>query len=680
MIFNGRAKLVKCLEISKKCRLIGLLNNLKKKKKGISYIEILNKSLIMENLIGKIIDNYKIVSVLGKGGMGIVYKAYDTKLDRYIAIKMLNPPVGGDQDRFIERFKREAKNQAKLSHPNIVAVYGFIEYSNLLGIVMEYVEGESLEKVIERQGRFNLYDVIYIIKQLLLGIGYAHSKGFVHRDIKPSNIILNKEGITKVMDFGISKSVIDNGMTKTGSKIGTVYYMSPEQIKSEEVTNRSDIYSIGCTAYEMIIGDPPFEFPSEYEVMDAHLKKSPPKITDRMSGVPEKIDKIFMKAMEKNPLNRYASCEEMYTDVQDLDIQVAKLTSYFRRTEPRSKRYKIFAVSSYIIFALVMIALSYFVYTQVNKLVSSNQIEKFKKYSIQQLFASEDTKNKFNEITKIESGISLNLSSIFVLNEKFTAAVGDSGAVLVTSDDGKTWNHRSIGKTVSLTDLYVFQSGKSFVVGDSSSLYYSFNFLDSLTLLPIGSGYTLFKIKFIDQTTGFITGNKGLILKTINGGMNWYKVKTSSTEIIFDVAFFSSKSGFAVGWNGNLLTTTNGGETWSKYGETLTDNYLKSIDLNKEGYGLIVGGDGTVLRSTDYGSTWEKMRLDATGGFQKVKFLSENTSIIIGNRGIILISKDRGATWNLVDSRFYSNMNGISVSPYGQVYISGVNGLIVKIQ
>ena len=157
----------------------------------------------MENLIGKMIENYRIVSVLGKGGMGIVYKAFDTKLDRYVAIKMLNSQVV-DKERFIERFKREAKNHAKLSHPNIVTVHGFIEYSNLLGIVMEYVEGESLEKVIERQGRFNLYDVIYIIKQLLLGIGYAHSKGFVHRDIKPSNIILNKEGITKIMDFEIT--------------------------------------------------------------------------------------------------------------------------------------------------------------------------------------------------------------------------------------------------------------------------------------------------------------------------------------------------------------------------------------------------------------------------------------------------------------------------------------------
>lgn len=638
------------------------------------------KRKIMENLIGKIIDNYKIVSVLGRGGMGIVYKAYDTKLDRYIAIKMLNPSSGSDHERFIERFKREAKNQAKLSHPNIVAVYGFIEYSNLLGIVMEYVEGESLEKVIERQGRFNLYDVIYIIKQLLLGIGYAHSKGFVHRDIKPSNIILNKEGITKIMDFGISKSMVDNSMTKTGSKIGTVYYMSPEQIRSEEVTNRSDIYSIGCTAYEMIIGEPPFDFPSEYEVMDAHLKKNAPRVTEKMSGVPETVDKILLRALEKNPLNRYNTCEEMFNQVQELDNQVAKLTSYFKRTEPRSKKYKILAVSAYVTFALLLITVSYFVYNQVNTLITSNELDKYKKYSIQQLFASEGIKNKFNEITKIESNVIRNLNSVYIASEKFAAAVGDSGLILTSSDDGNTWTNKNLLRSISLSDVYIFRDGKSFIVGDSSALYYSPNLNDSFQLIPLEKGYTFFRIKFLDDNVGFLTGNKGLILKTNNGGFNWYKVKTSTKEIIFDLSFFNSKLGVAVGWNGTILSTKDGGENWTSFSELITDNYLKSIDLNKEGYGLIVGGDGTVLRSSDFGSSWEKTKLNSTGGFQKVKFISENNSIVIGSRGTILISKNKGESWELVDSPYYFNMNGISISPYGKIFIVGVNGMILKIQ
>ncbi|MCX6167921.1 MAG: protein kinase [Ignavibacteriales bacterium] len=633
----------------------------------------------MENLIGKSIDNYKVVSVLGKGGMGIIYKAYDTKLDRYVAIKMLNSQVN-DKERFIERFKREAKNQAKLSHPNIVTVYGFIEYSDLLGIVMEYVEGESLEKVIERQGRFNLYDVIYIIKQLLLGIGYAHSKGFVHRDIKPSNIILNKEGITKIMDFGISKSLFDNSMTKTGSKIGTVYYMSPEQIRSEEVTNRSDIYSIGCTAYEMIVGEPPFDFQSEYEVMDAHLKKNPPRITDKMAGIPESVNKILLKALEKNPLNRYNTCEEMFADVQELDNQVAKLTSYFKRNEPRSKKYKIFAVSAFVGFTIVLIGLSYFVYHQVNSLITSNELDKFRKYSIQQLFASDESKHKLSEITKVESGILRNLNSIYVVGDKFAAAVGDSGLVLSSVDGGNTWTRNNLDSTKTLSDIYIFPSGKTLIVGDSSSLYYSTHFIDSLRSIPLIKGFTLFKIKFIDDYTGFITGNKGLILKTVNGGSSWFKVNTNTDEVIFDLSFFNSRKGIAVGWNGVILNTNNGGESWTKSTEPITDNYLKSIDLIKDGYGLIVGGDGTVLRTVNFGKDWEKNKLNSAGGFQKVKFITDNNSIIIGSRGTILISKNKGESWDLVDSHFYSNMNGLAISSYGQVFIVGVNGTIMKIQ
>ena len=218
----------------------------------------------------------------------------------------------------------------------------------------------------------------------------------------------------------------------------------------------------------------------------------------------------------------------MFNDVQELDNQVAKLTSYFQHTEPRSKKYKFLAVSAFIGFTIILIVLSYFVYNQVNTLISTNQLDKFRKYSIQQLFASEGTKDRFNEITKIESGVLQNLNSVFVANEKFAAAVGDSGLVLTSIDDGKTWNNKNLVRSISLSDVYIFQNGKSFIVGDSSSLYYSSNFLDSLQSIPLEKGYTYFKIKFLNDNTGFITGNKGLILKTVNGGMNWYKVKTNT--------------------------------------------------------------------------------------------------------------------------------------------------------
>ncbi len=634
----------------------------------------------MENLVGKVIDNYRIVSVLGKGGMGIVYKAYDTKLDRFVAIKLLGSQVG-NKERFIERFKREAKNHAQLSHPNIVTVYGFIEYSNLLGIVMEYVEGESLEKVLERQGRFNLYDVIYLLKQILLGIGYAHSKGFIHRDVKPSNIILNKEGVTKIMDFGISKSLVDPDMTKTGSKIGTVYYMSPEQVRGEEVTNRSDIYSIGCTVYEMIAGEPPFDSQSEYEVMDSHLKKTPQKLTERMTGIPEQVDSVLHKALQKNPNDRYSSCEEMFNDVQELDKDITKIySSYFIQTQPRTKKYKLFSVSAFVGFSIILIALSYFVFHQVRTLITTNEIDKFKKYSIQTLFDSKDKKFNFSAITKVPSGVSSNLNSIFISNEKFAVAVGDSGTILTSNDVGSTWVKKSFNRNIAFSDIYTLRNGSSLIVGDSSSIYLGFNSLDSLKLVPFEKWITFFRVKFFSDNNGFIAGNKGTILKSNNAGHNWYKTKTNSNEIIFDLAFFDAKRGFAVGWNATVLATLDGGESWHKIELSLTDNYLKSIDLHENGYGLIVGGDGTILRTTDFGNTWEKLNLAFSGGYQKVKFISEDYCVIVGSRGAFLVSKDKGETWNLVDSHIYSNLNGFAVDPFGKIFLVGVSGTIYKIQ
>ncbi|MEG8947464.1 protein kinase domain-containing protein [Rosettibacter firmus] len=634
----------------------------------------------MENLIGILIDNYRIVSVLGKGGMGIVYKAYDTKLDRYVAIKMLNADTF-DKARFVERFKREAKNQAKLSHPNIVTVYGFIEYDELLGIVMEYVEGESLEKVLQRQGRFNIYDVIYILKQILLGLGYAHSKGFVHRDIKPSNIILNREGIAKIMDFGISKSLFDDkDFTKPGAKIGTVYYMSPEQIKGGDVTNRSDIYSIGCTAYEMIVGRPPFDYDSEYDVMESHLKKSPQKISSILTGIPEDVDKVILKAMEKNPLNRYETCEEMYDALQELDKSVSKIyTSYFKKTEERSKSYKIASASAFAFFVILLIALSYFVYNQVHELIISNKLETLKKYDIKSLFSSKEDELKFSYIDKIESNVKNNLNSIFFVDEKNAIAVGDSGTIIISNDGGQTWKQKPVNIKSNLSDLYISPSGRTIIIGDSSTIIYGKNLLDSLQLLPIQKDFTFFRINFIDEHTGFITGNKGVILKTINGGINWYKVNTNTNSLIFDIDFFDDRRGFAVGWNGLILKTTNGGETWTRIDNVLTDNYLKSIDLERNGFGIIVGGDATVLRTTNYGEEWEFKKIADVGALQKVSFISKNYVALIGTKGTFMISKDKGANWDLVDIHNFTNMNDMALNYNGHIFLVGYNGQILKI-
>lgn len=181
-------------------------------------------------MIGRRIQNYKVLSLLGQGGMGAVYKVFDVKLERYAALKILSLNTAHNST-FVERFKREARNQAKLMHPNIVSVYGFVEENDILGIAMEYIEGETLESIIQEKGRIEFSYALELIGQILNGIEFAHQQGFIHRDLKPSNIILDLNGNPKIMDFGISKSIDElKSITQHNARPGTLLYMDVPQL------------------------------------------------------------------------------------------------------------------------------------------------------------------------------------------------------------------------------------------------------------------------------------------------------------------------------------------------------------------------------------------------------------------------------------------------------------------
>ncbi len=296
--------------------------------------------------------------------MGLVYKAYDSNLDRYVAIKVLKPHITHLKD-FHQRFKIEARNQAKLVHPNIVAVHGFLEYHNLLAIVMEYVEGESIEKIIHKRGGIVPEDAFYIFNQVLTAIGYAHSKGFVHRDIKPSNIILSRDGITKIMDFGLSKSIFQESNVNTNQNAGTIFYMSPEQIQGKEMTIRSDIYSLGCTLYEMISGRPPFFSDNDYEILESHCKKAPPKLFSKVGGIYDWMDVYIQKAMDKNPNNRFSTCEDMASQL--FAMRKYKPTTYIKDVQevvPPKKSGSKFGLLLFLIIPVLIIILAYFILQQ----------------------------------------------------------------------------------------------------------------------------------------------------------------------------------------------------------------------------------------------------------------------------------------------------------------------------
>ena len=269
-------------------------------------------------MTGTQIGNYKILEKLGEGGMGVVYKAVDVNLDRTVAIKALNTELTGNPE-LEQRFRAEAKAQANLNHTNLATLYALLIEEGRPWMVMEYIEGETFEQMVLRRGPIPGTEAVPLFRQALLGVGYAHRMGVVHRDIKPSNIMLNKQGIVKVMDFGIAKVLGTRGMTKTGTQMGTAFYMSPEQVLNRGADIRSDIYSLGVTLYEMLTANVPFNGDSDYQVMTDHVNSPPPLPTKFYPYIPQGLQNAVLKALEKKPDARFQTVEEFGAALEQPD-------------------------------------------------------------------------------------------------------------------------------------------------------------------------------------------------------------------------------------------------------------------------------------------------------------------------------------------------------------------------
>jgi serine/threonine-protein kinase len=259
-------------------------------------------------MIGKEIGIYRITGKLGQGGMGTVFKAVDMNLDRVVALKVLNSEVA-DSPELVERFRSEARVQAGLGHPNVATLYAFLVWEGLPVMVMEFIEGETFQQMIARRGPIPAQISLPLFRQALMGIGAAHRRGIIHRDIKPANIMLNENGVVKVMDFGIAKVLGSSLATSTNLRMGTSCYMSPEQITGAVVDARSDIYSLGVTLYELLAGMLPFEGDSDFAIQTAHLEQAPAPPTVYYPHIPPHVVAAVMQALEKKPENRFASVE-----------------------------------------------------------------------------------------------------------------------------------------------------------------------------------------------------------------------------------------------------------------------------------------------------------------------------------------------------------------------------------
>jgi serine/threonine protein kinase len=273
-------------------------------------------------MIGKTISHYKIIEQLGSGGMGVVYKAQDLKLDRFVALKFLPPHLTSSEDEK-QRFIHEAKAASSLDHNNICAIHEIDETEDgQLFISMAHYEGETLDRKIKEKP-LPIDEAVNIAIQIAQGLAKAHEKEIVHRDIKPANIMLTTDGVVKILDFGLAKLSTQTKLTKESTTLGTVSYMSPEQAKGEEVDYRTDIWSLGIILFEMLTGQLPFKGDYDQAVVYSIINDKPEALTGLRTGVPVELERIICKSLAKSPGERYQHVDEMLTYLKGLRKELA---------------------------------------------------------------------------------------------------------------------------------------------------------------------------------------------------------------------------------------------------------------------------------------------------------------------------------------------------------------------
>ena len=258
------------------------------------------------------IGQYRIVSELGTGGMGVVYRAMDVLLEREVAIKRLRSEYASSAG-VLERFRKEAQLQARLNHPNIAQLYTLLQDGDSLCIVMEFIDGTVLRNFMP----MGWESALPVVLQILEALDYAHRRGVLHRDIKPENIVVDREGTVKVMDFGIAHALGAARLTRERVVIGTLEYMPPERILNREMDQRSDLYSVGTLLFEMLCGRLPFTSDSEYELLRAQVEYPAPPVGQIVGGIPDFVAEAIRRSLEKEPANRFPSCGEMASFLRD---------------------------------------------------------------------------------------------------------------------------------------------------------------------------------------------------------------------------------------------------------------------------------------------------------------------------------------------------------------------------
>ncbi|MFW6128878.1 MAG: protein kinase domain-containing protein [Candidatus Aminicenantaceae bacterium] len=280
---------------------------------------------------------YQIVEEVGSGGMGRVFKAIDKEIDEKIALKVLKPEISTDE-KTISRFRNELRMARKISHKNVCRMYHIGRDKETRFITMEYVSGEDLKTTIRRVGPLSTGKAVKIAKQICKGLSEAHQIGILHRDLKPQNIMIDQEGDAKIMDFGIARSLVAEGITETGVMIGTPDYMSPEQVEGKDVDKRTDIYSLGIIIYEMVTGDVPFKGNTPFSVALKHKNEVPQAPRELNIQIPDELNRIILKCLEKDREKRYQDPRELLVDLENIEKRIPSTKEII---PPRKKRSKV---------------------------------------------------------------------------------------------------------------------------------------------------------------------------------------------------------------------------------------------------------------------------------------------------------------------------------------------------
>src|SRR5438067_960417 len=296
--------------------------------------------------------------------MSSVYRAHDRLLERHVALKILHAQYTGD-DEFVERFKREARSVAQLSHPNIVTVIDRGEDADRQYIVFEYIDGENLKELLVRTGRLPVADALALALQVARGLAFAHGQGIVHRDVKPQNVLLNGDGRAKVTDFGIARSLDVEGVTQTGTVLGTSDYIAPEQASGGPVDQHSDIYSLGVVLYELLTGEVPFSGDNFVAVALQHVNQPAPDLRERRRDVPPRVADAVARALVKEPAQRFSSMDELVAELEtaladpehEADTDASGKTAVVRAPRPRAPRTRS-STAPFLLAALGLLALA----------------------------------------------------------------------------------------------------------------------------------------------------------------------------------------------------------------------------------------------------------------------------------------------------------------------------------